>query len=461
MEFPQIGGLEAAIGATGLLVLGYLASIWGKTRQMMIKALSFIIVPQQVSDYKLSTGIQTYLGRNGRRRKFGIRAYSSFLAWLRSKRKWRYVAYESLSEQSTLFWIGWRPVWFQPSRTEPKEGVNQHSHTMIRFIRWTFPFHHFVEEGLKVLNRDLEEDTQFDKDSNFFVDYVVGSLRMMTDHNSGPIPENMVASPSSHTKASGGVGFDMKAQLPIDFKWDDVGQNEGAEAFRSLILDANQERVVREIEFWIDNQDWYRDRNIPWHRGYVFYGRPGTGKSSFVRAIGQKFDLPIYVFDLASMDNQYLSNAWRIRCQLYGKRIILIEDIDGIFHGRKNIATPQNVQGVTFDCLLNLIDGVDRTDGTLLFITTNNVELLDPALGGGSTEEIGSRPGRVDRVVELGELPYEGRLQMAQMICGDMISAEKIEEMARSYEDITPASFQEICIRTALNKKWEDKNIAA
>jgi len=461
MELPQIGGLEAAIGATGLLVLGYLASIWGKTRQMMIKLMSFIVVPQQITDFKLSMGIQTYLAKRGRRRKFGIRSYSSILAWLRSKRRWRYVAYESLSEQSTIFWIGCRPVWFQPSKVEPKDGMNQHSHTMIRFIRWTFPFHHFVNEGLKVLNRDLEEDTMFNKDSNFFVEYVVGSLRMMSDRTSGPLPEEMVASPASHNKTSGGVGFDMRSQLPIDFKWDDIGQNEGAEAFRSLILDANQGRVIKEIEFWIDNQEWYRDRNIPWHRGYVFYGKPGTGKSSFVRAIGQKFDLPIYAFDLASMDNQFLSNAWRNRCQLYGKRIILLEDIDGIFHGRKNVSAPQNVQGVTFDCLLNLIDGVDRTDGTLLFVTTNNVELLDPALGGGSTEEIGSRPGRVDRIIELVNLPYEGRLKMAQLICGDLLSEEKIEEMAKAYEDITPASFQEICIRIALDKKWADRHVAA
>lgn len=459
MELPEIGGLEAAIGATGLILLGYLATIWSKTRNLMIKALSFVIVPQQVTDYKLSMGIQTYLARNGRRRKFGIRSYSSFLAWLRSKRMWRYIAYESLSEQSTVFWIGWRPVWFSPQHQEPKDGTQVNNPTMIRFIRWTFPFHHFVDEGLKVLNKDLEEDTNFNEpDGDFFVEYVVGTLRMMTDSNA--TVQESAGRADSPARSSGGVGFDLKSQLPINFSWDDIGQNEGSEAFKSLVLDWQQDRVIKEIEFWMENQTWYRDRNIPWHRGYVFYGKPGTGKSSFVRAIGQKFDLPIYVFDLASMDNQYMSHAWRSRCQLYGKRIILIEDIDGIFNGRKNIAAPDNVQGVTFDCLLNLIDGVDRTDGTLLFVTTNNIDLLDPALGGGSTEEIGSRPGRVDRVIELSDLPFEGRLKMAEMICGDLITDNEIQSMAKEYENITPASFQEICIRTALDKKWEEKNKA-
>lgn len=84
MELPQIGGLEAAIGATGLLVLGYLASIWGKTRQMMIKLMSFIVVPQQITDFKLSMGVQTYLAKRGRRPV--SRRYASVSLSIRSGR---------------------------------------------------------------------------------------------------------------------------------------------------------------------------------------------------------------------------------------------------------------------------------------------------------------------------------------------------------------------------------------
>ena len=249
----------------------------------------------------------------------------------------------------------------------------------------------------------------------------------------------------------------MRANIALDFDWDDIGDNQGDKAFNSLVLDDNQHQLLKEIEFWLDSREWYQERSIPWHRGYVFHGVPGTGKSSFVRAVGQKFDLPLYVFDLASMDNAYLSAAWRNKCQHYRKRIILIEDIDGVFSHRKNVASPDNVQGVTFDCLLNLIDGVDRTDGTLLFITTNNIDVLDPALGGGSIEEIGSRPGRVDRVVRLGDLSHEGRKTMAARICGEYLNMDEIEDLAKKHPAITPAGFQEVCIRIALEWKWNEK----
>jgi len=451
VELPAIGGLEAAIGATGILVLGYAATAWNKSRQFLIKMFSFIVVPQQINDHELSMAIQKYLGSRGRRRKLGIRSFTAFLAFLKSKGDWQHVAFENLNKHSNIFWVNFRPVWFEPSKEEPKEGQRISHPTMVRFVRWSFPYYHFINQGLRILNKQREERKKREEaeSTDFFVEYVIGNLRK--GENASAEGE----SPSLARSGSGGADMSLRSNLALGFDWDDIGENQGSDAFKSLILGSDQKRILQEIQFWLDHREWYQERSIPWRRGYVFHGKPGTGKSSFVRAVGQNFDLPIYIFDLASMDNQYLSKAWSLRCQLYRRRIILIEDIDGVFEGRKNIAAPNDVQGVTFDCLLNLIDGVDRTDGTLLFITTNRLDVLDPALGGGSTDEVGSRPGRVDRVVELGNLGYEGRLTMAERIIGDLGHSDEIKELAQRHQEITPASFQEICIQVALNRKWD------
>ena len=36
---------------------------------------------------------------------------------------------------------------------------------------------------------------------------------------------------------------------------------------------------------------------------------------------------------------------------------------------------------LTFDCLLNCLDGVERADGIFTIITTNDIGKIDPALG--------------------------------------------------------------------------------
>jgi len=36
---------------------------------------------------------------------------------------------------------------------------------------------------------------------------------------------------------------------------------------------------------------------------------------------------------------------------------------------------------LTFDCLLNCLDGVERADGIFTVITTNDLSKIDPALG--------------------------------------------------------------------------------
>ena len=54
---------------------------------------------------------------------------------------------------------------------------------------------------------------------------------------------------------------------------------------------------------------------------------------------------------------------------------------------KMNESAYQGLNRLTFSGLLNAIDGVTSTEGRILFMTTNYVDRLDPAL---------IRPGRVD-----------------------------------------------------------------
>jgi SpoVK/Ycf46/Vps4 family AAA+-type ATPase len=133
--------------------------------------------------------------------------------------------------------------------------------------------------------------------------------------------------------------------------------------------------------------------------------------------------------------------------------INVIEDIDAVFNGRNNIVNPE--KGLTFDCLLNTIDGVENSDGVLTIITTNHVDKIDPALGT-VNGKISSRPGRIDSVVIMNPPDRSGKFKIAKRILNDY--PELIEETLDEGENDSGAQFQERCTMLALNKYWEDKN---
>ena len=76
---------------------------------------------------------------------------------------------------------------------------------------------------------------------------------------------------------------------------------------------------------------------------------------------------------------------------------MLLEDVDAAFSNRRVQTESDGYRGanVTFSGLLNALDGVASAEERIIFLTTNHVERLDPAL---------VRPGRVDMTVRLGEV---------------------------------------------------------
>lgn len=152
--------------------------------------------------------------------------------------------------------------------------------------------------------------------------------------------------------------------------------------------------VLRDVDDFLDQdmQDWYAERGIPYKRGYLLFGPPGTGKSSFGLSLAGEHELDIYTLQLSNISD---SKLMKLFAELPPRCIVLLEDVDTAGMGRRNSVDAdqetESKSAVTLSGLLNVLDGVSSQEGRILIMTTNHIEHLDEAL---------IRPGRSDKKVQ-------------------------------------------------------------
>ncbi|KAJ7100648.1 P-loop containing nucleoside triphosphate hydrolase protein, partial [Mycena belliarum] len=180
-------------------------------------------------------------------------------------------------------------------------------------------------------------------------------------------------------------------------------------SMHSIILDPGvKDILVDDAKDFLTSKNWYAERGIPFRRGYLLYGAPGSGKTSFIHSVAGELGLDVYVLSLSriGLDDAALGelvNALPERC------VALMEDIDAAFTSglNRDTAPPLNTQDPNkpqpqgappappttsrLSGLLNALDGVGAQEGRILFATTNRYAVLDAAL---------CRPGRMDLHIE-------------------------------------------------------------
>lgn len=105
---------------------------------------------------------------------------------------------------------------------------------------------------------------------------------------------------------------ESKNKTTIHGHRDDHWRKEKAVTARPLstvIPDEKQkEPLIRDLTDFLNTQTRrrYSEHSIPYKRGYLLYGSPGTGKTSFSLSIAGELDMDIYVVSIPGKDDQML-----------------------------------------------------------------------------------------------------------------------------------------------------------
>jgi mitochondrial chaperone BCS1 len=155
------------------------------------------------------------------------------------------------------------------------------------------------------------------------------------------------------------------------------------------------DHIVKDVKTFLESQPWYAERGIPWRRGYLFHGVPGSGKTSLICALAGQFRMNLYILNLG---NPYLTDdhLMALLSRVSARSFVLLEDVDAAFNQRDKSDEAKNK--LTFSGLLNALCGAGSREGSLVFMTTNHLDRLDPAL---------VRPGRADFRLEFGHATAE------------------------------------------------------
>lgn len=231
----------------------------------------------------------------------------------------------------------------------------------------------------------------------------------------------------------------LHSQTLVEVSWDSNNQNiqafylpwESNVTFENRFFTGKND-ILDKINFFLNNEKWYKDRGIPYTLGILLWGEPGCGKTGFIKALMNQTKR--HGVDIKLSKKMDMNRLREIMCDdeiteyiiiPQNQRILLFEDIDAM----GDIVKDRDISNIESDFekkisdaidlsmiskklnnkneddkyptvfkqetndnnnlsfFLNILDGINECPGRIIIMTTNKPEYLDKAL---------IRPGRID-----------------------------------------------------------------
>jgi len=166
----------------------------------------------------------------------------------------------------------------------------------------------------------------------------------------------------------------------------------------TILTDDVKKNLVDDLKHFSENEDYYNNKGIPYKRGYLLHGPPGTGKTSIIKAIASHYGMDIFLINMGEVTSEKeLTMVFQGTRSCRGYHMLCFEDIDRcafLQSSRYEGLSAKSKSKSTVRTFINELDGVIENPKRITILTANNIDVIKniPAL---------IRPGRIDKSIKL------------------------------------------------------------
>lgn len=233
--------------------------------------------------------------------------------------------------------------------------------------------------------------------------------------DSQPFLDELRAYANAHNILKGQVITPNCAFVEVSerYRWDSI-----------ILSDELSEEIRSNVKLLLDNIGLYRKNNMVFKRGVILKGVPGTGKTTLLKAICNEFKGTSIVWATPGD----LTQAYRVKylgemVRELSPTILMLEDLDLYASHR------ERGNGDVLGELMNQLDGLVENQFVIVIATTNRAEEVETA--------IRNRPGRFDRILDIGLPKKEERERMFASFIAPPVTVKNKEKLCAALAELT------------------------
>jgi transitional endoplasmic reticulum ATPase len=215
-------------------------------------------------------------------------------------------------------------------------------------------------------------------------------------------------------------------------KWDDIGG-----------LSQVKQELVESVEWPLTYAKLFAHMDAEPPKGILLYGPPGTGKTMLAKAVATESQANFISIKGPEFLSKWVGESEKAVREVFRKArqaapsVIFLDEIDSIAPSRSSGTSDSHVTERVISQILTELDGLESLNSVIVIAATNRPDIIDPAL---------LRPGRFDRLIEIGLPDEKGRLEILKIHAAKKPLADDInlEEVAKKTEKYSGADLSAI-----------------
>jgi len=228
--------------------------------------------------------------------------------------------------------------------------------------------------------------------------------------------------------------------VPINSGVEKIGWND-------LVIDKELREELHSVVDLLKDPKTTKRYGIEIPKGILFSGPPGTGKTTIAKVMANSAGLSFFVLRHDEVVSKWWGDSEKNLSRLFeaaqrhAPSLIFIDEIDSIGKTRSG---EQAFTDNLLNHLLQLIDGVVKTEGIYIIGATNRPDLVDEAL---------KRAGRLNRVIIIPRPDFTARQKLFELYLSKLSLEEDLDlsVLAEITDGKSGADIKAICNQAGLN----------